>query len=131
MHIYLCEYVILAVNNLNIFRAWLALKIPSRRWLGKANVGGSRRLVGKRNADLKCRPTGRHRSSMHGHVSAHGRLVGKSKSHLPVCWEKTSLGKEISVGKEKVGRQRSASGVKLSVGKYMSVGKGLCRPDLR
>jgi hypothetical protein len=51
MLIYLCEYVILAVNNLNIFRARLALKISSRRWFGKANASGSRRLVGKRNAD--------------------------------------------------------------------------------
>jgi hypothetical protein len=71
------------------------------------------------------------RSTQKFHAWAHRRLVGKSKSHPPVCREKMSVGKEISVGKEKVGQQRCASGVKLSVGKYISVGKGLCRPDLR
>jgi hypothetical protein len=44
---------------------------------------------------------------------------------------KMSVGKKIFVDKENVGRERFASGVKLLVGKYMSVGKGLCRPDLR
>jgi hypothetical protein len=34
-----------------------------------------------------------------------------------------SVGNQISVGKEKVSRQRFASGVELLVGKYMSVGK--------
>jgi hypothetical protein len=42
-----------------------------------------------------------------------------------------SVGKEISIGKENIGRERFSSGVELLVGKYMSVGKGLCRPDLR
>jgi hypothetical protein len=41
-----------------------------------------------------------------------------------------SVGKEISVGKENVGRERFTSGVGLLVGKYMSVGKDFCRPDL-
>jgi hypothetical protein len=58
-------------------------------------------------------------------------LVGKSQSHPLVCRGKMSVGKEISVGKENVGRERFTCGVELLVGKYMSVGKGLCRLDLQ
>jgi hypothetical protein len=59
------------------------------------------------------------------------KLVGKGQLHLIVCRGKMLVGKKIFVDKENVGRERFASGVKLLVGKYMSVGKGLCRPDLR
>jgi hypothetical protein len=61
----------------------------------------------------------------------HKKLVGKSKLHLIVCREKMSVGKEISVGKENVGRERFTCGVGLLVGKYMLAGKDLCRLDLQ
>jgi hypothetical protein len=41
------------------------------------------------------------------------------------------VGKTLSVGKENIGQENSKNSVELSVGKPMSVGKGLCRPDLQ
>jgi hypothetical protein len=87
-------------------------------------------LVGKRNADQQVDAEGMC-LGMPRPTSAYRRLVGKSQSRLLVCRGKMSVGKEISVGKENVGRERFTCGVELLVGKYMSVGKGLCRPDLQ
>jgi hypothetical protein len=36
------------------------------------------------------------------------------------------VGKTLSVGKENIGQENSKNSVELSVGKPMSVGKGLC-----
>jgi hypothetical protein len=58
-------------------------------------------------------------------------MVGKSHLCLTVCREKLLVGKEVSVGKDNVGRGRFNSGIGLSVGKHISVGKGLRRPDLQ
>jgi hypothetical protein len=53
--------------------------------------------------------------------------VGRQKSTPSASLSgKTSVGKEISVSKENVGRERFTCGVELLVGKYMSVEKGLC-----
>jgi hypothetical protein len=41
------------------------------------------------------------------------------------------VGKPLPVGKENVGRESRRNGVEPSVGKLMSVRKGLCRLDLR
>jgi hypothetical protein len=41
------------------------------------------------------------------------------------------VGKPLLVGKENIGRESWRNGVEPSVGKEMSVGKGLCRPDLQ
>jgi hypothetical protein len=113
MHIYLCEYVILAVNNLNIFRAWLALKIPSRRWLGKANVGGSRRLVGKRNADqqvdteVPCMGMFRPTEGWSVKVNPICQFVGKKRRSVKKYQsvKKKSVGKDLLV----VSNYRSAN----------------------
>jgi hypothetical protein len=70
-------------------------------------------------------------SMQKGYARANTKLVGKSHLRLTVGWEKMLVGKEVSVGKENVGRGRFNSDFGLSVGKYISVRKDLCRPDLR
>jgi hypothetical protein len=50
---------------------------------------------------------------------------------LIVCWER-NVGRERNVGWQwNVGRESLITSVRQSVGKYMLVGKGLCRPDLQ
>jgi hypothetical protein len=77
----------------------------SHRWSGKANASGSRRLVGKINA---------HQQVTEGLCLGPQKVgLGKSQTHPIVCQEKMSVGKEIYVGKENVGRERFTSGVEL------------------
>jgi hypothetical protein len=91
-------------------------------WLGKADCSAIEMLVGKRNTDQQFD----RKSSRQVR-----QKVGRKYLCRLIVRRERNVGQKRNVGRQtNVGRECLNTSIRQSVGKYMSVGKGLCRPDL-